>query len=207
MLRVNNFLQQKISEIQSRIPLPMNTVNAGMSFKSYLVDISAVQVRNIDTISDSSLPLVKTNTASIENPSFQSLDKNILMASIEKSIDSASDKYGIDSNLIRAIIKQESNFNPYAVSHAGAQGLMQIMPDTAKLLGIDNVWNTDENIDGGTRFFSDQLNAFGGDMKLALAAYNAGPGNVRKYGGIPPFDETINYVDKVLEYYRLFSAM
>lgn len=127
-----------------------------------------------------------------------------LLAGAEKyasSIAKASATYNVPEKLIASIMKQESNFNPTAKSSAGATGLMQLMPSTAKYLGVQDSTNPEQNIMGGTKYISQLLKQFDGDTSLALAAYNAGPGNVKKYDGIPPFKETQKYVTNVMKYY------
>ncbi len=114
----------------------------------------------------------------------------------------AARKYKVAFPLIKAIIQAESSFNPRAVSHAGALGLMQLMPENVRLLKIQNPFDPWENIMGGTRFFKYLLTRYDGELTLALAGYNAGPKRVDQYNGIPPFQETQNYVRKVLHYYR-----
>ncbi|MGE7917565.1 lytic transglycosylase domain-containing protein [Viridibacillus sp. NPDC093762] len=117
-------------------------------------------------------------------------------------IKKASETYGIPEKMIKSVIKQESNFNNSVVSQAGAAGLMQLMPGTAKFLGVSNVFDPEQNIMGGTKYLKQMYDKFGGDMNLMLAAYNAGPGNVSKYNGIPPFKETTNYVTKIMNSYQ-----
>lgn len=120
---------------------------------------------------------------------------------IEDSVQQAARKYDLPPGLIKGVIRAESNFRINAVSPAGAQGLMQLMPATAKELGVTKPFDIDQNIDGGSRYLRKMLDSFGGDVKLALAAYNAGPGTVRKYDGDVPYPETIQYIDRVLRFY------
>jgi soluble lytic murein transglycosylase-like protein len=114
-------------------------------------------------------------------------------------IDAAAKKYGVDSGLLRGLIRQESNFNPNAGSPAGARGLTQLMPGTAAALGVNPAIPA-QAIEGGAKYLRQQLDKFGNDPAKALAAYNAGPGAVQRYGGVPPFAETQNYVRKVMAY-------
>lgn len=118
----------------------------------------------------------------------------------------ASDRHKMDPELVRAVIKQESNFNRKDVSHKGAQGLMQLMPDTARGLGVRDAFDPYQNIQGGTLYLKYMLEQFDGDIKKALAAYNAGPNAVQKYGTIPPYRETRDYVKRVLKYYEMYRG-
>lgn len=113
----------------------------------------------------------------------------------------ASAKYHVDPKLIRSVIRHESSFDPTSVSSAGAVGLMQLMPGTARGLGVTDPFDPKENINGGTKYLRQLLDTFDNNEALAVAAYNAGPANVKKYGGIPPFPETQNYVHRVLQSY------
>ena len=125
--------------------------------------------------------------------------------SIDSLAKAASKIYDLPYNLIKAVIKTESDFNPSAVSPKGAVGLMQVMPETAKELGVSDVLNPVSNVFCGSLYLKKMLNSNNGNIELALAAYNAGQGNVDKYGGIPPFTETENYVKKVLNYYNEYN--
>jgi soluble lytic murein transglycosylase-like protein len=117
----------------------------------------------------------------------------------------AASRHQVDPALIKAIIMAESGYNTRAISKRGAKGLMQLMPATAQALGVVDVFNPKQNISGGVRYFKQLVNQFDGDVKLALAAYNAGSRNVRHYQGIPPFKETRYYIKKVFKYYEIYK--
>ena len=123
----------------------------------------------------------------------------------DRLITAASKRHGISFSLLKAIIKVESDYNPFAVSRKGAKGLMQIMPATSKALNINDVFDPWENIMGGARYFKQLFNRFEGKLPLALAAYNAGPELVLRYQSIPPIPETEAYVKKVMKYYYVFN--
>ncbi len=120
-------------------------------------------------------------------------------------IHDAAERYGVEPALIKAIIMAESSYNHRAISKRGAVGLMQLMPKTADALGVDDLFDPALNIDGGARYIKQLLDQFDGDIKLALAAYNAGSRKVRKYNGVPPFKATKIYVKKVFDYYRYYQ--
>lgn len=148
---------------------------------------------------------LNTKTQSTTGTSFASVMQNVQKqksvpagaAKYDAIFEEASRTYGVSKSLLIAVAKAESNFNPNDVSHAGASGIMQLMPGTAKSLGVKNVFDPYENIMGGAKLLRDNIKSFG-SVPLALAAYNAGPGAVKKYNGVPPYKETQNYVKKIM---------
>ena len=125
---------------------------------------------------------------------------------INSLISKYADRNGLDEDFVKAVINQESGFNPNATSHCGAMGLMQLMPSTAQGLGVTNAYDAEQNIEGGTKYLKGLMDRFNNDKSLALAAYNAGPNAVKKYGGIPPYAETQNYVKNVLSKYDSYKG-
>src|SRR5699024_8233065 len=151
------------------------------------------------------LPLINQLTQKTVDPtvSQQATSSTESNESIQAIVKEAANTYHIPEKLIHAVIRQESNYQNDVVSHAGASGLMQLMPQTAKGLGVTNIFDPKQNIMAGSKYLRQMLNKYNENIPLALAAYNAGPGNVDKYGGIPPFKETQNYVKKVTNTFYL----
>ena len=141
---------------------------------------------------------IYTNTANSATPS--KTDYSV-KSNIKNLISKVSKKHGVDEKLVNALVNQESGFNPNAKSKVGALGLMQLMPATAKGLGVTNPMDPEQNVEGGVKYLKSMLNKYNGNVILALAAYNAGPTAVDKYDGVPPYPETQNYVKSILSNY------
>lgn len=154
--------------------------------------------QNTNSINNLNNQLSQLNSLSQNSQSNTKVTGN---QNIDSAVEQASKQYGIDKNLIYAVINQESGGNSKATSNKGASGIMQLMPATAKSLGVTDIYDIGQNINAGVKYLKQQLDTFG-SIDKALAAYNAGPGNVKKYGGIPPFKETQNYVKKILSKYK-----
>ena len=127
---------------------------------------------------------------------------SVARSEIDTYIEAHSRRQQLDPELVRAVVQVESAYRPSAESHKGAMGLMQLMPETARSLAVEDPWDPEENLRGGTIYLRHLLDRFGGQLELALAGYNAGPEAVQRFGGIPPYEETRSYVEKVLRIYR-----
>ena len=151
-------------------------------------------------------PVIKTDTyeddfeVSLANASYGNNEELLCSEELEEIFQTASETYGISLSLLKAVAKAESDFDPTCTSSSGAMGIMQLMPGTAKELGVTDAYDPEQNIMAGAKYLAENLDIFNGDVSLAVAAYNAGRGAVKKYDGIPPYTETQNYVKKVLNY-------
>ena len=226
---VSAILSQKIAEIQARLPVMMDIssrIGAGSdsengtdfdsSFGEALSEaanlagtsapiIDPALLSNVSSSSKTNYPLVSGSYESVY-PRLSQAEIQEIMPRIEGAVETYAKQFGLDPELVRAVIKQESGFQPFALSTSGAMGLMQLMPNTAEGLGVTDPYNIEQNIKGGSQYLYYQLKAFNGDLRLALAAYNAGPNAVRQYGGIPPYEQTTNYVKNVMNNYAMYKA-
>jgi soluble lytic murein transglycosylase len=142
----------------------------------------------------------------VRNPSAAASLSRRAARAYDPAIQRASRQHGVSAALVKAVIAAESGFDPGAVSRKGARGLMQLMPDTARDLGVDDAFDPWQNIDGGTRYLGKMIERFPGELALAVAAYNAGPEAVTRHRGVPPYEETRTYVRRVLRYYERYNA-
>ncbi len=187
------------NELASMISKNHNLGVAGILYKKLTGESmdSNTKVEQMQPLNIGINPKLEFNNNPPISPSSQSLNR---LNRYEGIINSASEQYGVNKNLIKSVILTESAANEKAVSSAKAKGLMQLIDSTASQMGVSNVWDPQQNIFAGTKYLSQMLQKFNGNINLALASYNAGPENVQKYGGIPPFEETQNYVKRVLSY-------
>ena len=193
-----NFQEEQVSSEESSFQNALSAAQKAMELDAAIAKAKQAGEIGLSVYSAKAWELgVGRTLPTSSNPS-SGLECSEKLSSI---FDEAANTYQVDAKLLKSIAKAESNFRADAVSSAGAVGIMQLMPQTAAGLGVSDSYNAYENIMGGAKYISQLLEKYNGDVSLALAAYNAGGGNVDKYGGTPPFEETQNYVTKVLEYY------
>jgi soluble lytic murein transglycosylase-like protein len=182
--------QHVLTDIE-RSPAPLPAVHAR---------ISSTNLSGTASVSNTGKEPVKTDPPAQRNAKLHRLSQFF-----NPIIHKAADEFEIDPALIKAVIMAESRYNPKAVSKRGAKGLMQLMPATAKSLGVTDSFDPEDNIFAGSRYLKTLIKKFDGDIELALAAYNAGTRHVKKYGGVPPFKQTRQYIHKVFKYHRLYK--
>jgi len=192
MIQSSNFksAQERVSQIETILAARTKAVSPDLS------KIDGIQEANLPKFADY-MKLTPPTGLKYKVAELPSLSKG----QIQQMVGQISEKYKIDDKLVMALIQQESNFKTTAVSKAGAMGLMQLMPATAKTLGVINPFSAEQNIEGGVKHLKNMLAKYKGNLILALAAYNAGGGSVDKYGGVPPYKETQDYVRKILANY------
>lgn len=211
--QLNSYINRTQQNIDSIYPPSSNNVQSfekvlsnttAANFGSLLLNKNSLDVNgkiyNNESLSNLSMSqalqnLEPENETSSINSTYASKSQLISM------INQVAQKHGVDEKLVQALINQESGFNPNAKSKVGAIGLMQLMPSTAKAMGVKNPYNAAQNVEGGVKYLKSMLNKYNGNIILALAAYNAGPGAVDKYSGVPPYKETENYVKNILANY------
>ncbi len=190
----------------------VNNFNAQLTpVEKKQADAQQTQVQSFDKVLKNSAgvkfgdllskPVTKVNANIYTAQANSASEKITTREQIKNIIFRASKRHGVDEKLVNALVKQESGFNPNAKSKVGAMGLMQLMPATAKGLGVTNPMDPEQNVEGGVKYLKSMLNKYNGNVILALAAYNAGPGAVDKYSGVPPYKETQNYVKSILANY------
>jgi hypothetical protein len=216
----DNLVTTKLMSSQPMFSLYSHKLDPAMDENP--VTVNVINFQPISNIDSQKIKLVldeKPVIAKVMSP--QAIEEDYTASKMEHSLTSVDGKeterlfhpiiiqtairYQIDPALVKAIIMAESGYNPRAISKKGAIGLMQLMPETAQELNVEDIFNPKHNIDGGVRYFKQLMNQFSGDLKLALAAYNAGSKAVRQYKGVPPFKETQHYIKKVFEYYQLYK--
>ena len=196
----NNILPPSNPNVQSfeKVLSSTQQVNFGsllLNPSSMNVNAQIVRPNSMDSLNNA---LTQATAVNANIGSLQNASKSQIMDMVTQ----ISKKHGVDDKLVKALIKQESGFNTKATSPKGAMGLMQLMPATAESMGVSDAYNPSQNIEGGVKYLKGLLDRFDNNKELALAAYNAGPTAVKKYGGIPPYKETQNYVNSIMSAYE-----